>query len=314
MAPIGKFSGINKTSFGKIDDILAVNIAGIDNTSLALDPGVTVLKRYTFENETTNGGTGEANGWVPTAESPLGLPNNTYAWYNTLINGLNDNYTTNYEFGGAVGTKKFIKWNCNSGQTNSSYTGPGTGGANNTLLPTQGDDQQTLTQQANSKYLYAETSNSSVTDKAFFCYLLFGNITSQMSDTNNDLKLEFYVHAASSTSNATYGNRIGSLYLRGRSMDALDYAGYGGSPTSSTTFNIGGFSGTYLNSFFPNSTSGGDGTDPWYRITLDINDFKEAELADATVFNHVIYFIYTYANLYYGDLCIDNVSLLEVPA
>jgi len=312
MAPIGKFSGVNKTSFGKIDNILAVNIAGIDNTSLALDPGVTVLKRYTFENETTNSGNGEANGWVPTAESPLGIPGLDYAWYNTLLNGSNDNYTTDYAFGGAVGTKKFIKWNCNSGQTPSSYTGPNTGGANNTLLPTQEADQQTLTQQADSKYLYAETSNSNVTDKAFFCYLLFGDITSQMSNTNNDLKLEFYIHAASSTATAN-GNRIGTLYLRGRSMDLVDFAGFVGSPTSNTTFNIAGFPGTYLNSFFPNSTNTGDGTDPWYRITIDINDFKEAELADGSVSYHAIYFIYTYANLYYGDLCIDNVSLLEVP-
>jgi hypothetical protein len=312
MAPIGKFSGVTKTGFSRVDNILATNIAGIDNTSLALDPGVTVLRRYTFENEPTNSSTGEANGWVPTVESPLGLPTFDYAWYNALINGGNDNYTTDYAFGGAVGTKKFIKWNCNSGQTPSSYTGPNTGGASNILLPTQGDDQQTLAQQANSKYLYAETSNSGVTDKAFFCYLLFGNITSQMSNTNNDLKLEFYVHAASSTATAN-GNRIGNLYLRGRSMDQLDYVGFGGSPTNSTTFNIAGFSGTFLNDLFPNTSASGDGTDPWYRITLDINDFKEAELADSTVFLHTIYFIYTYANFYYGDLCIDNVSLLEVP-
>ena len=53
MAPIGKFSGVTKTEFGRVDDILAANIAGIDNINLVLEEIVDdgVHKSYSFNTD-----------------------------------------------------------------------------------------------------------------------------------------------------------------------------------------------------------------------------------------------------------------------
>ena len=48
MAPIGKFSGVTKTGFSRVDNILTTNIAGIDDTSLVLEEIVEAHLNYDF--------------------------------------------------------------------------------------------------------------------------------------------------------------------------------------------------------------------------------------------------------------------------
>ena len=309
MAPIGKFSGVTKTSFGKVDNVLAANIGGIDNVSLALAPNVTVLRRYDFENETevlpptTVTATGIDNFWVPNLETPLNIPTFTHAWFNDVGFGPN----TFYDFGGSIGQKKFLGWNLGEGQTPSSYCGPNLGGAVSNILPTQADDQERLAQNADSKYIYAETSNSQFgTDKAHACYLVFADLLASMANTNNDLVLEFYVFASTKPDD----NELGTLFLRGMNENSSGASNFP-LPTSSNTTNFTAYSNTFFIENFPNTNSTTDGTDDWLRITVNINSMKDEE-ANGNIF-HAFYFIYANALGYYGDLCIDNVSILEVP-
>lgn len=55
MAPIGKFSGVIKTGFSRLDNVLAANIGGVDNTTLVLGPPpgtiITNHKKYQFNSE-----------------------------------------------------------------------------------------------------------------------------------------------------------------------------------------------------------------------------------------------------------------------
>ena len=304
MAPIGKFSGVAKTSISRVDNILAASISGIDNINLALGPvlppGTLIpIKRYDFENQ-TNPNTDPNTPWVPVIETALNIDSDpsTSAWYNGF--GIP-------AFGGAfddIADTNIVGWNLNVGQTNSSYTGPSIGGANSIY---EGTDS-TIPQVFDSQYIYAETSNpNSSTSTIFSCQFIFSDIVSLLQNPANDFKLHFYVHASSEPG----ANEIGNLYIYTNSKTD-------GSFSELYTFNHDDLTlattlpGDVLNDQFPNTSVSGDGTDPWLKIEVDLTYLKVVEQTNSELVNHSVHFIYGLHGGYYGDLCLDNVGLYEV--
>ena len=72
MAPIGKFSGVSKTNFGKVDNVLAANIGGIDNINLILGGEfITAHLTYNFAEDR-----GWRSPWRPS--NPIQNPNHAF--------------------------------------------------------------------------------------------------------------------------------------------------------------------------------------------------------------------------------------------
>jgi hypothetical protein len=84
MAPIGKFSGVNKTGFSRVDDVLATNIAGIDNTNLVLTTPpqsgdvVKLFNYYNFRGETTAESHATNSTWRPSSRMFNQKPTHLY--------------------------------------------------------------------------------------------------------------------------------------------------------------------------------------------------------------------------------------------
>lgn len=203
MAPIGKFSGVTKTKFGRVDNILPANIAGIDNVNLSLDEFVAAHKQYDFSRER-----GWRSAWRPS--NPIDFPlslialnisdvlgvfdfDDQVAWINgkpTHVDDggdlivLNNNYPT--QWNGEALTDWYISYrNTNDGRitpnfqgaTASSKTGPGAGvdpasstGAQSTYTPTSqlGPNSLDLDPQTDlprlQRFIYTEAS--SINDSA----------------------------------------------------------------------------------------------------------------------------------------------------
>ena len=73
MAPIGKFSGVSKTGFSRLDNVLAANIGGVDNVDLVLTTPpqsgdiVKLFNYYNFRGETTAESHGINDTWRPSS-------------------------------------------------------------------------------------------------------------------------------------------------------------------------------------------------------------------------------------------------------
>ena len=73
MAPIAKFSGVSKTGFSRLDNVLAANIGGVDNVDLVLTTPpqsgdiVKLFNYYNFRGETTAESHATNSTWRPSS-------------------------------------------------------------------------------------------------------------------------------------------------------------------------------------------------------------------------------------------------------
>lgn len=187
--PVGVISGrgdiglrITYTSAGyskEVDGVAPGDIYSITNV-LRADvlhrsfPGNYILPidvTYQFEGETTN--TSPSGNWSP---------------QNEWVNGTS---ATSGTYWGRTSNKTVKGWNCDSGFTPSSSTGPADGVDNGTF----GNFA------TNTKYLYTEVSSG----RNAYCFVARTPVIPLMNNTSNDLTLKFWVHA--------YGSQIGDLYV-----------------------------------------------------------------------------------------------------
>jgi len=158
-------------------DILKVN--GISTSALAniAQPGNTVEPTpysllYQFESETVQ--TASGSDWSPG---------------NSWVNGAS---ATDGTYWGRTSNKTVKGWNCDSGTSPSTATGPN-----------DGVDISDGSHASSTKYLYTETSGG----KYAFCFVTRMPVfnSTNMSDSGNDLDLKFWVHA--------FGSTMGDLYV-----------------------------------------------------------------------------------------------------
>lgn len=187
--PVGVISGrgdiglrITYTSAGyskEVDGVAPGDIYSITNV-LRADvlhrsfPGNYILPidvTYQFEGETTN--TSPSGNWSP---------------QNEWVNGTS---ATSGTYWGRTSNKTVKGWNCDSGFTPSSSTGPADGVDNGAY----GNFA------TNTKYLYTEVSSG----RNAYCFVARTPVIPLMNNTSNDLTLKFWVHA--------YGSQIGDLYV-----------------------------------------------------------------------------------------------------
>ena len=213
MAPVGKFSGVSKTSFGKVDNIIATNIGGIDNIDLVLETIVESHKSYGFNTDR-----GFREVWRPI--NPIGSLNTALnlneaatgggfsafdeqpAWVNGIPNSENNGGDLNFNFINPVETwddlpiqgwsisfrnKNDTEGSSFPGATPSSQTGPK---AASTLSGVQSSHQPTTQIDGNSldpdpvtgrpriaKFLFTEVTGFTASNnrRTFVTRLLFAN-------------------------------------------------------------------------------------------------------------------------------------------
>lgn len=215
MAPVGKFSGVAKTSFGKIDNILAANIGGIDNTSLVLEEIVEIHKSYGFNDDR-----GFREIWRPI--NPIGDLNTAInlfeaasggqfdpfnvqpAWVNGIPASSDSNGDLSFNFGNAIQTWDSLPirgWSISfrnkddiessttfPGATPSGETGPkaghGAGGVQNSYEPAEQLDGNTTDPSPDTgrprvaKFIFTEATgqySSNTATKTFVTRLIFAN-------------------------------------------------------------------------------------------------------------------------------------------
>jgi len=185
-APV-KLLNLPGTSIVRVDNVPgntiakwgAINFTGVEPPAV---PGYESLL-YSFENQSTNTGTGDWTVSAPMSDTP--------AWANgaSVVDGT---------YWGLTSNKNVKGWNLDSDGTPSGGTGP-TGGA---TLP----DGVISTSAGSDKYMYTETS-SNRSGYCFVCRTGAYNFSTLMNDTSNNLDLEFFVHGYSSTS------QMGDLFI-----------------------------------------------------------------------------------------------------
>ena len=150
-----------------------------------------------------------------------------------------------------------------SNSTISSGTGPGGGGHGGSI-------GFMYTEVTSSRHLYV-----------FVCRTPAFNFSTLMTDTSNDLKLKFRVHA--------YGSQMGDLFINISTSTTT---------THSTSTNLASYT----------SFSGFTGyTSAWQLKEIDLNSYRTVNS------DHYIYFASYNATGYLGDLAIDNVQISTSP-
>ena len=172
------------------------------------------------------------------------------------------------------GTKTVKGWNCVNGtQTSSTNTGASSDSEGNTST--------------GMGYLYTEVSGDNHLKTFVFRTEKF-NFYNLVGSYANNLYLKFYIHA--------YGSQMGNLYVYISHLSAseeirsfkLDEYGPGTSKPWS------GFTST---------------SSPWQEKTIDISRFSSRPLLGSG--GWYIYFVYSNALGYDGDLCLDNLQIVE---
>jgi len=154
----------------KISGIATASVTNFSSPGNTVEP-VLLSVMYQFESETAN--TSATTSWSPG---------------NSWVNGSG---AVDGTYWGRTSNKTVKGWNCDTGRTPSSVTGPDDG-------VDVSDGSHTA-----SKYLYTESSSARNT-YCFVARLPLFNSTS-MLDSSNDLDLKFWVHA--------YGATMGDLYV-----------------------------------------------------------------------------------------------------
>lgn len=299
MTPIEKFSGIAATNFNKVDDILAANIAGIDDITLDLgtvNPLFTLdLENYTVGSPFSPTGIQVLNAFTSPLQTVLA---------SQLVNA-NQTAQMPAHFAAGVDTGSGIApWSLTTGGTPSSATGP-TGGV--TTVAGSNPVEFDGTHDPSSKYMFAETSTAeNDADSLFVFFISIANISSLMTDTSNPLELEFWYHGYSSNNNmgdlkiyATdppfTNSSVGTiLLLLGTSEPTLLYE------LSSST----------INSQFTSQN------DPWKQAIVDISSLVNSENGINNY--HMIQFHYgnygqnNPTNVWQSDFCIDSIRIREI--
>lgn len=319
MAPIGKFSGVTKTSFSKIDNNLVANINKIDNVSLVLGPPPGTITNtyafYNFELESLHTDVGDAWPPEPGINPILGTDSSVPAWFNgpnnpgEIINNSGANGLNISSWGHPDSNNDtVVGWNSDDEGTPSSGTGPN-GGVNFTA---EGAFNDSGIANSNSTYLYTETSgdHADPTDDyfqpVFVTGFRFANITDTPQSTNynlninplDDLVLDFWHHA--------FGDDMGDLHVYSRSVSSTlqDVL------VDSTNHSNSNLLGSLLNpgSNFSSTTS------PYINVEFSLNHLKDQEQF-GNLF-HAIYFVYHNNNSnnntslnWHGDFAIDNIRI-----
>jgi hypothetical protein len=182
-----KLLNLPGTSIVRVDNVPGNTIAkwGAINFTAEAPPVVTGYESllYSFENQSTNTGTGDWSVSAPMSDAP--------AWANgtSVVDGT---------YWGLTSNKTVKGWNLDSDSTPSGGTGP-TGGA---TLP----DGVISTSAGSDKYMYTEAT-SGRNAYCFVCRTGGYNFSTLMNNTSNNLDLEFFVHGYSSS------GQMGDLFV-----------------------------------------------------------------------------------------------------
>lgn len=210
------------------------------------------IDSYQFEDQTAQETTGD---WSPSL-THSGWVNGTGA-----VDGT---------FWGRTSNKTVKGWNCGQDGTPSGGTGPN-GGVNVS-------DGTHVTDSSGENYLYSEATNNRHL-YAFVTRMPGFNFSTEMTSTENDLKLKFWVHA--------FGDGMGDLYV---------YIDTNTSSNHSTATELAAFES--FSGFSGNSSV-------WQQQTVDLSAYRGV---DAT---HYIYFVTQNGTNFKSDLAIDGIQILE---
>lgn len=257
---------------------------------------------YGFNDQTSNSTSisPTGNGWAPTLthsswiNGPAAVKNykNGGKWSSgsqTPINGQPSQ----------PGATNITGWKCDHNATGTLNSGPN--GAHN---GSGGHDASTST-----KFVYTEVSSG----RHSYQHIMRTpgiNFSTSMADTDNNMLLEFYVHAR--------GLNMGILTIwiddasTSNSQDATPLAQFSGSHSgtaASGTTTLTAASTNHSVAYLDGTANGsatwtGTGSD-WVKVEVKLNEYKTVNS------DHYIYFVYTGSSSYHGDLAVDDVFFVE---
>ena len=256
MANISTIDGIAIGSVDNVDVYAKSAISNINGYAIPTS-GADVDIEYTFDSQTAQEGAG--SDWSPSGDAGDWV-NGTGAVDGTFWEQPED-------------TNDVVKgWNCGTGGTASSGTGPSGG-----VVPSDGSHHLT------NRYLYTEaSSNQSL--KCFVMRSPGSNYSVQMSNTGNDLDLKFWVHA--------FGT-AGTL------PDLFVYIDTNASSKHGTATLLQTFLGNDLDDDYSANSS------VWVQKTVSLNSYRTVDAV------HYIYFVAQGGSGFRSDLAVDNIIVDE---
>ena len=344
MAPIGKISGVAKTGFSKVDNVLAANIGGVDNTSLVLGPApgtfVTRHAMYNFNLER-----GLRSPWRPsnalTVTNALGYFDEYGSDQCAWINGVPDNTsnggdlsTTNSTPTTTWNSKEIRPWwisfknvgdSATGGATTSNNTGPGGGlstvlseaavGIQSTHVPDSPQNGDSTDNQGGkprlSRFIFTENStgnhgNGSYSTIAHVTRLLFINpVGSNGFMQDQNNDLELrFFYHAR-------GNGFGSLQVWGGTNNSIVGA------VNANDFYLNNISSPQFGGKLYDSGDLDDLPQPsitsnYTQVNVSLSDMKNAQINNSNQKVHCLYFVHQGMSNWDSDLAIDDVQIREV--
>lgn len=291
-----KVNGVTTASsnIAKVNGVTYSNIKKIQGVGGAL-----LSSAYGFDDQTTST-SATLNGWAPSGthaswvNGAAAVKNfkNGGKWSSSSITPINGEPSL-------AGSSNITGWKCDYNATGSTNTGP-TGAHNGN------GGHSTVT---STKYVYTEVSSSRHSYHHIMRTPAF-NFSTAMSDTDNTLELEFYVHAR--------GINIGILTVwiddasTSNSTDAdllAQFSGTHSGTASSGTSTLSSAASTHAQVSL-GGTANGDATftgtgSNWVKAVVNLGNYKTINS------NHYIYFVYIGDTSFTGDLAIDDVVIKE---
>ena len=345
MAPVGKFSGVSKTLFGKVNDTAAANVGEINDSDLSVGAQsgdiVKVIQFYDFNNETLANQHYPGGNWEPSTA----LQNNWRNQGNPPSNYYDDGITNNSTaymirllatFPPAVANRftepsntltKVVGWgSTNTTTSTNNFTNNSTGPVGGATIPYVNNPPSTPPNgNVNSgsavdgnQYIYTETTSYGSGGDVFVTALNITNLVDSMNSGNNDAKLKFMTHGYTSNNElGDLGVFLKSSTNRTISNEVTD-AGSGNILGRVETFpRMSGDDGTVELAFYPSSDLSSDQPNQssnYSERVIDLGTIITTEKAPATEdqVHHWIFFVYGNHGGYFGDFAIDNVRVEEV--
>ena len=256
MAEINAIDGIAESSIANVDSYVKSGISNINGYTFPVS-SIDIDVEYTFQDQTTQETAGQD--WAPN--------NSCENW----VNGADAVDGTYWEQ--PEDTNDVVKgWNCGYGGTGSGGTGPN-GGVNTT----------NGSHISNQRYLFLETSSNNSL-KCMVARMPGSNFSTEMTSTSNDLNLQFWVHAYSSST------QMANLYV---------YIDTNASSKHGTATLLQTYLGTDLDDDYTANSS------VWVQKTISLNSYRTTDAI------HFIYFVAQGGAGFRADLAIDSVMIRE---
>lgn len=348
MAPIGKFSGVSKTGFSRLDNVLAANIGGVDNVDLVLGPApgtlVDIHATYTFNFER-----GWRSLWRPsnaiTVTNALGFSNqfpnedDQCAWVNGVpddIDSGGDVSTTNNNPQTTWNSKEIRPWfvsfkntsppdTTSTGATLSGGTGPGGGlstaaegindGVQSSYVPAsqQGPDDLDISagRPRLSRFIFTENSTSNHGDGSYDTIAHVTRLLFLNPVGSNGFMQDQNNNLILKFFYHTRGSSFGSLEVWGGTNSNL-IEGMNADDDYLTFINGPGiFGGKLYDSGDLDDLPQSGITNNYVPVEVSLNDMKNAQINSSNQAFHILYFVHQGMTSWDSDLAIGGVQIKE---